>query len=449
VSELHISGGTLVAMDAARTVAPRDVLVRDGLIVWTGAPGKLPRSPRGVKREKLDARDACVLPGFVQAHVHLCQVLFRGLADDRALLPWLRERIWPLEASHDEKSLATSAELGVTELLRAGTTTILDMGTTHHHDAVFRVLAKRGLRAISGKAMMDQGEGTPKKLGETTHESLSESDRLFRRWHRAAGGRLRYAYAPRFVLSCTKKLMREVGERALVQGTLVHSHVAEHKEERREVARLLGKTDLEALAECGLAGPHAVMAHGVQLTHAEMTRAARVGTRFVHCPSANLKLASGIADVVEMRRRGLVVGLGCDGAPCNNRLDGISELRLAALLAKGRRHDPRALRPLEALELATIDGARVLGWDDEIGSIEVGKRADVIVVGLGGVHQAPCVDVLSALVYASSGHDVRHVVVDGVVRVRGGEVLGVDTARLARKARSEALRVATRAGVAR
>ena len=448
MSELLVAGGTLIAMDAVRTVAPRDLLVRDGRIVWIGAHGKAPKARPGVKRERVDAADACVLPGLIQAHVHLCQVLFRGLADDRALMPWLRERIWPLEANHDDKSLTISAEIGVVEMLRSGTTTVLDMGTTHHHDAVFHVLERRGMRAVSGKAMMDRGQGTPRRLQESTRASLRESEKLRERWHGAAKGRLRYAYAPRFILSCSEQLLCEVAEQSAAYGVLVHTHVAEHADERREVQKLLGKSDLEALAACGIAGPRCVMAHGVQLSPAEMSRAAKQGTRFVHCPSTNLKLASGVARVVEMRKRGLVVGLGCDGAPCNNRLDAISELRLAALLAKGRTLDPTALGPLAALEMCTIEGARVLGWDDEIGSLEVGKRADITVVGLEGVHQAPLVDALSALVYASSGSDVRHVIVDGVVRVRAGEVIGVDTARLGRQARSEAMRVAKRAGVA-
>jgi cytosine/adenosine deaminase-related metal-dependent hydrolase len=442
-----IEQGTLIAMDPARTVAPRDVLVRDGRIVWLGPHGKAPRAARGVVRERLDARDACVLPGFVQAHVHLCQVLFRGLADDRPLLSWLKERIWPLEAHHDEASLSTSAELGVAELLRSGTTAILDMGTTHHHDAVFEVLEKRGLRAVSGKAMMDVGEGTPRKLRESTRASLQESDALRERWHGKARGRLRYAYAPRFILSCSPRLLRGVAERSAAHDVLMHTHVAEHKEERRVVAKLLGKSDLAALEECGVAGPRCVMAHGVQLTRAEMRHSAQLGTRFVHCPSANLKLASGIADVVAMRKSGLTVGIGCDGAPCNNRLDGVSELRLASLLAKGKRFDATALAPLEVLELATIAGARCLGWDDEIGSIEVGKRADVTVIALTGLHHAPQLDVLSSLVYASSAADVRHVLVDGVVRVQRGELLGIDVPRLTRKAREQALAVARRARV--
>lgn len=446
--ELLIEGGTVIAMDPARTVAARDLLVRDGRIAWMGTRGRVPRARPGVARVRLSADGAVVLPGFVQAHVHLCQVLFRGLADDLPLMEWLRERIWPLEASHTAQSLAVSAELGIAELLRGGTTTVLDMGTTRHHDVIFETLARMGLRAVSGKAMMDRGGGAPRALLETTRASLAESDRLRARWHGAEDGRLRYAYAPRFILSCSEALLRAVAERRGEPGGLVHTHVAEHVEERREVARLLGMSDLAALASHGLCGPNVVMAHAVQLTPREMRRAARLGTRFVHCPSANLKLASGIADVVALRAAGLVVGLGADGAPCNNRLDALGELRLALLLSKVRRGDARALAPLDALALATIDGARALGLDAEIGSLEVGKRADVTVVDLSGVHQAPSLDPVSALCYASTASDVRHVVVDGIVRVERGELLGVDVAALVARARREASACARRAGLA-
>ena len=447
MSELAIEGGTLIAMDPSRTVAPQDVLVRDGRIVWIGARGRAPKPARGVQRTRLAAEGAAVLPGFVQAHVHLCQVLFRGLADDLPLLAWLRERIWPLEASHTEVSLAVSAELGIAELMRGGTTTILDMGTTRHHDVVFDALERRGMRAISGKAMMDVGAGAPRAILETTRASLDESDRLRAHWHGRSEGRLRYAYAPRFVLSCSKRLLREVAERRREPGGLVHTHVAEHKEEREVVERLLGMSDLAALESHGLFGPQVVMAHAVQLTKREMRRAAKLGTRFVHCPGANLKLASGIADVVELRRAGLVIGIGADGAPCNNRLDALGEVRLALLLSKVRRGEARALAPLDALALATIDGARALGLDDEVGSIEVGKRADIAVVSLDGVHQAPLVDPISALCYASSASDVRHVVIDGIVRVRERELIGVELASLSARARKEALACASRAGL--
>ncbi len=441
MSELLIRRGTVIAMDQERSVGARDVLVRAGRIHWLGAVGRAPRAQRGVPRETIDARGCVVVPGFVQAHVHLCQVLFRGLADDLPLMRWLRERIWPFEAAHDRKSLRASAELGLCELLRSGTTTILDMGTVHHHEVVFEAMARFGIRGVSGKAMMDVGEGVPRGLCESTRESLAESDALRAAFEGKGDGRLSYAYAPRFVLSCTKKLLCEVGERVRGEQARVHTHVAEHASEREEVQRLLGCDDLAYFEDCGIHGPRTVMAHGVQLTTREMRRAAKLGTRFAHCPSANLKLASGIADVVRMRKAGLVVGLGADGAPCNNRLDGLGELRLAALLAKHVQHDAAALSAMDALSLLTIDGARCLGLDADIGSLEVGKRADITVVQIDGVAQAPALDPVSALVYASTAADVRDVVVDGIVRVRGRELLGIDEGRVVARARREALRV--------
>ncbi len=444
MTEILIRGGTVIAMDEARHVSERDVLVRDGRIVWLGPKGRAPRATDKVRRELIDAHGCVVTPGFIQAHVHLCQVLFRGLADDLPLMRWLRERIWPFEAAHDKRSLRASAELGLCELLRSGTTTILDMGTVHHHEVVFEAMSRFGIRGVSGKAMMDEGAGVPRGLRESTRDSLRESEALRAAFHGTDAGRLRYGYAPRFVLSCTERLLRAVAERAPTNGAIIHTHVAEHASERTEVQRALGMHDLAYLEACGLHGKHVVMAHGVQLSSAEMRRAARLGTRFVHCPSANLKLASGVADVVRMRKNGLAVGLGSDGAPCNNRLDALSELRLAALLAKYKRKDAAALSALDALSLLTIEGARVLGCDAEVGSIEVGKRADLTVVQIDQIEHAPALDPVSALVYAASARDVRDVLVDGVVRVRAKELVNVDVQAVVASAKREALRVVQR-----
>jgi cytosine/adenosine deaminase-related metal-dependent hydrolase len=337
-------------------------------------------------------------------------------------------------------------------MMRAGTTTVLDMGTVHHHDAVFETLARSGIRAVSGKAMMDRGLGVPKGLRETTKDSLRETERLIARWHGAGRGRLRYALAPRFILSCSEKLLRASGEIAEATGTLVHSHAAEHPGEKTEVLARLGMDDVDALASYGLAGPHVVLAHGVQLTKAQMRRCGRDGTRFVHCPSANLKLASGIADVVAMREAGMVVGLGADGAPCNNRMDPFTELRQAALLAKVVRKDAAALAPMDALAMLTIEGARVLGLDAEIGSIEVGKRADLTVVRLDGLHAEPhddsaFGDPVARLVYSATASDVTDVLVDGVPVVVRGELRALDAEAVRLEARRQAVRVHVRAGL--
>lgn len=442
--DLLVSGGTIVTCDGENRAFEGDLLVRAGRIAAIGDGAR-----RAALRPArvLDARGCAVMPGLVQAHIHLCQVLFRGMADDLPLLDWLKNRIWPLEAAHDEKSARASAELGLLEAMRAGTTTILDMGTVRAHDAIMDACARSGIRAISGKTMMDVGDGVPRGLRETTKSSLDESDRLFRDWDGHAGGRIRYAYAPRFVLSCSEKLVRGAAERAHAHRAIVHSHVAEHPSERAAVRSALGQDDVDVLRAWGVFGPRAVLAHGVQLTDDEARGVAKDGTRIVHCPSANLKLGSGVARVAELDAMGVQLALGCDGAPCNNNVDPWQELRHAALLAKWRT-SPTSLPARRALRLATIDGARALGLDAETGSLEIGKRADVAVVRIDREHEEPGGDVYARLVYAAKSSDVRHVLVDGVVVVKNGEHQKLDEESVLAAARSEARALTSRAHIA-
>jgi len=303
------------------------------------------------------------------------------------------------------------------------------------------------VRAMSGKALMDRGRGVPKRLRQSTRDSLRETEALARRWHGAEGGRLRYAHAPRFVLSCSERLMRDVAALAAEQGTWIHTHAAEHPAERLAVIQALGESDVRHLDRVGLLGPRSVLAHGVQLTRAEMRLLARRGARVAHCPSTNLKLASGIADVLAMQQVGIRVGIGADGAPCNNRMDALGEARLAALLSKARRGDARALDAHAALRLITIEGARALDLADEIGSIEVGKRADLVAVRVDGLHQVPSEDVVSSLAYASTAEDVRYVWVEGELRVDDGELRGLDVSAQLHEASREARKAASRAGL--
>jgi cytosine/adenosine deaminase-related metal-dependent hydrolase len=440
VVDTIIRGGTVVTCDAEDRVVQGDVLVRGGAIA---AVGKVRHE--GVTRV-IDARGCAVVPGLVQGHVHLCQVLMRGMADDRPLLAWLRERIWPLEAAHDAASLGASAELWLAEAMLGGTTTVLDMGTVREHDAVMEACVRAGVRAISGKAMMDQGDGVPAGLRETTRASLDESERLASRWRGAAGGRVGYAWAPRFILSCSEALVRGAVERAAEHGDLVHTHAAEHPEERAAVRRALGDDDVAVLRRWGVAGPRAILAHGVQLVDDEARAMAQEGTRVVHCPSANLKLGSGIARVAELDALGVQLALGADGAPCNNNLDAWTELRHAALLAKVRT-GVTSLPARRAFRLATIDGARALGLDALIGSIEPGKRADLAVVRLDGAHVEPGGDVFSRLVYACGARDVEHVLVDGERVVAHREHRRLDVERVKARAREQARKLVARAGI--
>src|SRR5215472_1979054 len=443
--DLLLRGGTLVTCDAQDRVLEADVLVRGRSIEAVVARGgRLPRSASFVR--ELDAHGCAVIPGFVQAHVHLCQALLRGSADDLPLLAWLRERIWPLEAAHDEYSLRASAELGLLEMMLAGTTSILDMGTVHEHDVVMDACERSGVRAASGKAMMDTGEGIPERLRESTADSLAESERLCGAWQGKGDGRIGYAFAPRFVLSCTEALVRGAVDRAKDAGAFVHTHAAEHPGERDAVRAALGADDVDILAAWGVTGPRAVLAHGVQITEPQARKLAQDGTRLVHCPSANLKLGSGIAPVAEFDALGVALALGCDGAPCNNNMDPWVEMRHAALLAKIRT-GVDTLPAKRALRLATIDGARALGLEALTGSIEEGKRADLAVVRIDGPHAEPASDVISKLVYACGARDVRHVLVDGALVVKNGEHQRFDAQRVTAKAREQAKKLFARAGL--
>lgn len=435
-----LHGATVVTCDGRDSVFEGDVLVEHGSITQLGRV----HAPRGMQR--IDGKDRIVLPGLVMAHVHLCQALMRGMADDLPLLEWLKKRIWPLEAAHDEASITASAELGLAELARAGTTAILDLGTLHHHDSVFDACARSGLRVTGGKALMDAGQGLPRGLRQTTRDNLRDAERLERTWSAHPSGRIRYAYVPRFILSCSEALIRGALERAHASGALFHTHAAEHAAERDAVRARFGADDVVLLRRWGARGPRVSFAHGVQLTDAQIDRLAKDQTRLVSCPSANLKLGSGIARIARMRSAGLCVALGADGAPCNNNLDPWVEMRHAALLAS-LRTGPGGLAAHAVLRMATIDGARLLGLDPQIGSLEVGKRADLVVVRTNDLHVAPAIDPVSTLVYATQARDVEHVFIDGKPVVWAAELRTLDAERVVATARREARKLRGRAGL--
>lgn len=414
-----VVGGTVVTMSSAREIVEASVLVgADGSIAALLPPG----SPLPPGARVVDATGCLVTPGLVQAHLHLCQSLFRGLSEERPLLAWLRERIWPLEAAHDAASLRASARLGMAELLRSGTTALLDMGTVHHTEQLFLAAEESGIRYTGGQALMDRGEGVPPGLRQSTQEALAESDALFARWDGAVGGRLRYAYTPRFILSCSPDLLEAVVERAK-RGARVHTHASEQEEELAVVRAEIGRGDLEYFAEIGLTGPWLALAHCVWLEEAGIAEVARSGTHVTHCPASNLKLASGLAPVRALLDRGINVALGSDGAACSNRIDGWEQLWLAALVASAR-DGAGALSAREAFAIATLGGARALGLGDQIGSIEVGKRADLLVVDARA--HLPNGDAYTTLVYSCRGDDVRTVLVDGKLVVEDGRLLTLD-----------------------
>jgi cytosine/adenosine deaminase-related metal-dependent hydrolase len=435
-------------MDAARTVLEGDLLVRDGAIAALGAdvPAALAALPGARADDTVNAAGALVVPGFVHGHVHLCQTLFRGLADDLPLLAWLSRRVWPLEAAHNARTLRAAARLGAAALLLGGTTSVLTMETVHDTDAVFEALVPTGLRATVGKCMMNARGSEPARLYQPAAAAIDESLALHARWHGAAGGRLRAALAPRFAISCTRDLLEATAAASQSTGLLVHTHASEQRDEIEVVRSQTGLDNIAYLASLGLANDRLCAAHCVWATEAEQQLLAERQVKVLHCPGSNLKLGSGIAPVVEMRARGIHVSIGADGAACNNNLDMFQEMRLAATL-QAMRLGPGALTARDAVWMATREGANALGLGQDIGSIEPGKKADLIIVGSGGVHQQPGRDPYSTIVYASRASDVRATIVDGEIVARDGQLSWAERQDVASDAAAAATQLIARAGL--
>jgi cytosine/adenosine deaminase-related metal-dependent hydrolase len=438
-------------MDATRRVVHGDLLVVNGRIaaLGEGVPAALRALPGGRAPESFDAHGALVLPGFVHAHLHLCQTLFRGLAEQSDLLTWLRESIWPLEAAHDEASLAASVRLGACELIAGGVTCVNDMGTVHHADVLCETLAATGLRGFAGPALMDQGERVPARLLAGADRALDRALALARDVREASAGRLRLSLAPRFILSCSEGLWRDVTEAARAQDLIVHTHLAESPTEGGEVKGAVGSHAAPYFAAHGVLSPRFVGAHGVWLDEDELRLVKASDAALVHCPGSNLKLGSGLADVRAWRRAGVRCGLGSDGAACNNRLDTFAEMLLAEGIARVQhRDDPLPARDVVAL--ATCDGAAALGLGAEVGSLETGKRADIAVVDVAQVHHAPFAarDPYTTLVHAARATDVRLTMVDGRVLYANGRHAGLDPGRIVAEATREAQALLARASFA-
>ena len=417
-------------MDSANSIVRGDLLIRDERIVEIGGAGQTADTV-------IDAGGCAVIPGFIQTHIHLCQTLFRGAADDLALIDWLKQRVWPMEAAHSASSIRASARLGIAELIKGGTTCALTMETVNHTGEVFKVVEESGFRATVGKCMMDNGDEVPRALQEQTGNSIDESLALLEEWHGKGNGRIRYCFAPRFAVSCTRELLEKVAGLARTRGVMIHTHASENKTECEMVEEETGLRNIIYLDSLGLTGRHVALAHCVHLSDEEIHILKTTQTNVVHCPSSNLKLGSGIAPVVKLLEQGISVSLGADGAACNNRLDMFTEMRTAALLQKAL-HGPEVLPANRALRMATIDGARALGLEADIGSLEVGKRADLALVRLDGLHSTPVEDVVSAVVYSARPDDVDSVLIDGEFVLRDGRLLTIDERETITTARSEA-----------
>ncbi|MDQ1233587.1 5-methylthioadenosine/S-adenosylhomocysteine deaminase [Paenibacillus sp. SORGH_AS306] len=439
MGSIMIRQAQMVTMNEREEVFIGDLLIENNKIVKMA-----PRLDDHADQE-IDGRGKTLLPGFIQTHIHLCQTLFRGRADDMELMDWLRKRIWPLEAAHDEESIFYSALLGIGELISSGTTTICDMETVHHTDSAFQAMAQSGLRVISGKVMMDHGTDVPEPLQEDTDESLQKSVDLLEKWNGFGGGRIQYAFCPRFVVSCTERLLTEVRDLSAQYHVKVHTHASENRGEISLVEQERGMRNIVYLDHIGLANPRLILAHCVWLSEEEKQILYKRGVKVTHCPGSNLKLSSGIAEIPDLMNRHIHVGLGADGAPCNNNLDMFQEMRLAALIQKVP-HGPTVMDARTVLRMATMGGAEVLGMAKEIGSLEVGKKADVVLLDLEDYHTFPSydVDVYSRVVYSATRSNVDTVIIDGSVVLENRRVKTIDRSIVLRESDRSIKRLMTR-----
>lgn len=436
-----LKNGTLITMNPKREIIRADLRIENDRIASIGNLNPVEGD------QVIDLEGKLIIPGLIQTHVHLCQTLFRGMANDLELLDWLNLRVWPLEAAHDEESLYHSACLGIAEMLRGGTTAIVDMGTVRHTDSIFRAVQETGIRYMGGKCMMDHGEENARLLAEDTEQSIRESVDLYERWHGKENGRIRYAFCPRFVPSCSEKMLHEVAKLSDELKAYVHTHASENRSECSLVEEERGMRNILYLDKMGLCHDRLILAHCIHVDKMETAVLRDHRVNVAHCPTCNMKIASGIAPIVNYLEQGITVGMGADGAPANDNLSMFHEMRMAAMIQKPL-HGPTSMPAWQVFEMATLHGARTLGLEDEIGSLEPGKKADLAVLDISHYHSWPNshTDPYGLIVYQLSASDVCLTMVDGKILACDGQVFNVD-AELCQRAEKSLQRVARRAGI--
>ena len=404
---------------------------------------------------QIDAKGMLLLPGLIDTHVHLAQALIRGCADDTSLIDWLQRFVWPLQGNFEPEDGKASAELCMLEMTKSGTTTFLEslLHTRYGFDGIAESIQQIGMRGILSKTVMGMpsygSEGNIMHPGmiEDAETCLREVEYYHKRWNGRGDGRIKVWYGARSLGGCTRELYQRIAEGARRLGTGVTMHLSEVQEDVKYSREEFGKMPGEFIDEVGLSGQNVVFAQGVWLTQPEWQIFARKGASVAHCPSSNLKLASGIARVPEMQQSGMNVSLGCDGGPSNNCYDMIREMKTASLLQKARLLDPLVLDAETALEMATINGAKALGLQKDIGSIEVGKKADVIIVNLRKPHLVPPLNPVSHLVYAADGADVETVLIDGKIIMENRILKTIDEEKVIRNANERSSKLLARAGL--
>jgi 5-methylthioadenosine/S-adenosylhomocysteine deaminase len=435
--DLLITGATIVSMDSDRHVIENGFLaVRGDKIVAIGQDATLHYPGDLNATTRIDASGKLIIPGLINGHTHIPMTLMRGLKDDVTLDDWLHKFIFPAEARNvTEDYVRWGSRLGLAEMIRSGTTTFADM--YYFEDAVAEETKAAGLRGVLGETWID----FPAPDNKNEAEMAAYTEKFIQKWH--DDPLIRAAVAPHSIYTCSEKTLRDAAALARKYHAPILIHLAEMRKEFVDSLAKNGTTPVQYLERIEVLGPDMLAAHCIWTDNTDMKILAERQVGCVHNPSSNMMLASGVAPVVDQRAAGMRVGLGTDGpAGSNNDLNMMEEMDLAAKLQKTYRVDPRALGAMGALEMATIDGARALHMENEIGSLEAGKKADFVILSLNAPNAVPMYDVYSQIVYALKGSDIETVVVGGKTLLKDGKVLTVDEAQAIVKAREYGKKVA-------
>jgi 5-methylthioadenosine/S-adenosylhomocysteine deaminase len=424
--DLFVRGGTVITMDAEfRVIDDGGVAIEGDTIAAVGPRAELEGRASGAR--KIEAGGTLVMPGMINGHAHAAMSLFRGVAEDHSLDDWLQKYIFPAEARNvTEDFILWGTRLGVLEMLRGGVTTYADM--YYFEDVVASVTQEVGMRGVLGETIVD----FPAPDHKTPTAALAYTEKFIQRWQ--GDPLITPGVAPHSMYTLSTENLKAAAALARSTGAPILIHVAEAPFESELSLRKYGLSPVAYLDSIGLLGPDVIAAHTVWLDKQDIATLVRRGVGSIHNPSSNMKLASGVMPVVDLLAAGQAVGLATDSAASNNNQDLFQEMNIAAKLQKVTRMDPRALPARQVVEMATIGGARALHLDSHIGSLEVGKQADIVLIGTGATHATPMYNVYSQLVYALNAHDVRSVVIAGKIVMEDRVMLTMDKPEILAKA---------------
>jgi len=428
--DILIHDCTIVTMDNKQPIIEKGfITVKNGQITDVC---KKSRASLSIKAEEtINGKGKVALPGLVNCHTHMAMTLFRGLAEDQQLDQWLRNTIWPLEAKLRPNDIYDGASLGCLEMIKSGTTCFADM--YFHEDVIAKAVEKAGLRAVLAPGIIETGDA------HRGARMLRDAVSFVKRYNGFAEGRVRAQLGPHALYSCSPSLLRRVREAASQLNVGVHIHLAESTETARSLRAKYGVGEVELMERIGfLKDLDVLAAHCIHLSDEEMRLLAKCGVHIAYIPVANMKLGMGVPRIHELLRLGITVGIGTDGPASNNTLDMFESVKAAALLQKVSRRDPRVLPVDAVLRMATIDGAKALGLERVVGSLEVGKRADIILVDFDKPHLTPRHNLYANLVYSAHGSDVDAVVVDGKILMEGRRVKTLNEVEVMQKAQRTA-----------